>query len=157
MLYAVAMPKKGSLGSDTVSIFLSLLVYTCDLLVLIITVRPVQRIALSVSFVNTFDGWSYRLISIVYYGRYSTPASYWCPTIKLGNLCNVSINICKGDEVHQLMLQGTLPSNPKCPTHKRMWRGVTIACALIAMCFLPLAIGGFWAFGNKVRANYVLI
>ncbi|XP_068319236.1 lysine histidine transporter-like 8 [Pyrus communis] len=53
-----------------------------------------------------------------------------------------------------LEIQGTLPSNPKYPIHERMWRGVTIACALIAVCFLPLAIGGFWAFGNKVPTSY---
>ncbi|KAB2636348.1 lysine histidine transporter-like 8 [Pyrus ussuriensis x Pyrus communis] len=53
-----------------------------------------------------------------------------------------------------LEIQGTLPSNPRYPIHKRMWRGVTIAYALIAVCFLPLAIGGFWAFGNKVPTSY---
>ena len=51
MLYVVAMSKKGSLGSDTVSKFLSVLVYTCDLLVLIIPVRP-----------RTFNGLHYPCI-----------------------------------------------------------------------------------------------
>lgn len=49
------------------------------------------------------------------------------------------------------VMQGTLPSSSKHPSHKQMWRGVTISYALIAMCLLPLAIAGFWAYGNKVR------
>lgn len=48
-------------------------------------------------------------------------------------------------------MQGTLPSNPKHPIHKRMWRAVIISYGIIATCFLPLAIAGFWAHGNKVR------
>lgn len=47
-------------------------------------------------------------------------------------------------------MQGTLPSNPKHPIHKRMWRGVIISYAIIAICMVPLAIAGFWVHGNKV-------
>ncbi|PRQ25075.1 putative amino acid transporter, transmembrane domain-containing protein [Rosa chinensis] len=49
-----------------------------------------------------------------------------------------------------LEIQGTLPSDPKHPSHKRMWSGVTISHVLIAMCLFPLALGGYWAYGNKV-------
>ncbi|CAL9022890.1 unnamed protein product [Prunus brigantina] len=48
-----------------------------------------------------------------------------------------------------LEIQGTLPSSPKHPSHKRMWSGVTMSYVLIAMCLFPLAIGGYWAYGNK--------
>ncbi|PQQ13343.1 lysine histidine transporter-like 8 [Prunus yedoensis var. nudiflora] len=57
---------------------------------------------------------------------------------------------------HNVMLeiQGTLPSSSKHPSHKQMWRGVTVSYALIAMCLLPLAIAGFWAYGNKIPSSY---
>ncbi|XP_062025186.1 lysine histidine transporter-like 8 [Rosa rugosa] len=55
-----------------------------------------------------------------------------------------------------LEIQGTLPSEPKHPIHKRMWRGVIISYAIIAICLLPLAIAGFWAHGNKVPSSSVL-
>ncbi|KAM1863327.1 hypothetical protein ACFX14_003690 [Malus domestica] len=53
-----------------------------------------------------------------------------------------------------LEIQGTLPSSPKQRSQNRMWRGVTISYALKAMCFLPLAIAGFWAYGNKIPSSY---
>ncbi|KAI5315175.1 hypothetical protein L3X38_044351 [Prunus dulcis] len=52
-----------------------------------------------------------------------------------------------------LEIQGTLPLSPKHPTHKPMWRGVAISYLLIAMCLFPLAIAGFWAYGNKVPSS----
>ncbi|PON36379.1 Amino acid transporter, transmembrane domain containing protein [Parasponia andersonii] len=52
-----------------------------------------------------------------------------------------------------LEIQATLPSRPKYPSHKTMWTGVKISYILIAMSFFPLAIGGFWAYGNKIPAN----
>ncbi|PQQ07399.1 lysine histidine transporter-like 8 [Prunus yedoensis var. nudiflora] len=59
---------------------------------------------------------------------------------------------------HNVMLeiQGTLPSSSKHPSHKQMWRGVTISYALIAMCLLPLAIAGFWVYGNKIPSSMVV-
>lgn len=51
-------------------------------------------------------------------------------------------------------MQGTLPSNSKYPSHKRMWSGVTMSYVVIAMCLFPLAIGGYWAYGNKVRHTF---
>ncbi|KAL4616408.1 hypothetical protein ACB092_07G196900 [Castanea dentata] len=49
-----------------------------------------------------------------------------------------------------LEIQGTLPSSPKQTSYKPMCTGVTISYIVIAMCQYPLAIGGFWAYGNKV-------
>ncbi|KAK4562063.1 hypothetical protein RGQ29_004788 [Quercus rubra] len=49
-----------------------------------------------------------------------------------------------------LEIQGTLPSSPKQTSYKSMCTGVTISYIVIAMCQYPLAIGGFWAYGNKV-------
>ncbi|GFQ08390.1 lysine histidine transporter-like 7, partial [Phtheirospermum japonicum] len=56
---------------------------------------------------------------------------------------------------HNLMLeiQGTIPTNPKKPSRKSMWRGVIISYLLIAMCMYPIAIVGHWAYENKVYPN----
>ncbi|KMT01302.1 hypothetical protein BVRB_9g213180 [Beta vulgaris subsp. vulgaris] len=53
---------------------------------------------------------------------------------------------------HNLVLeiQGTLPANTKDPTNKRMWKGVKISYALIAICLLPLAISRYSAYGNLI-------
>ncbi|KDP47154.1 hypothetical protein JCGZ_00045 [Jatropha curcas] len=53
---------------------------------------------------------------------------------------------------HNLVLeiQGTLPSTSENPSSKPMWRGVLISHLTIAICFFPLAIVGFWAYGNKI-------
>uniref|UniRef100_A0A7N2RE10 Amino acid transporter transmembrane domain-containing protein n=1 Tax=Quercus lobata TaxID=97700 RepID=A0A7N2RE10_QUELO len=48
-----------------------------------------------------------------------------------------------------LAIQGTLPSSPKQTSYMSMCIGVTISYIVIAMCQYPLAIGGFWAYGNK--------
>ncbi|XP_074312865.1 lysine histidine transporter-like 7 [Silene latifolia] len=59
---------------------------------------------------------------------------------------------------HNLVLeiQGTLPTNPKDPTHRRMWRGVIVSYGLIALCLFPLAIGGFWAYGTLIPKTGLL-
>ncbi|KAF5745783.1 hypothetical protein HS088_TW07G01377 [Tripterygium wilfordii] len=36
-----------------------------------------------------------------------------------------------------------------------MWRGVTVSYALIALSLFPLAIAGYWVYGNKVPADYM--
>ncbi|RZC52025.1 hypothetical protein C5167_020451 [Papaver somniferum] len=49
-----------------------------------------------------------------------------------------------------LEIQATMPSTFKHPAHVPMWRGAKVAYTLIAMCVFPVAIGGFWAYGNLV-------
>ncbi|KAH0454941.1 hypothetical protein IEQ34_016865 [Dendrobium chrysotoxum] len=53
---------------------------------------------------------------------------------------------------HNLVLeiQATMPSTPKYPSRIQMWRGVKAAYLLVAFCFYPIAICGFWAYGNKI-------
>jgi len=43
-----------------------------------------------------------------------------------------------------------MPSTFKHPAHVPMWRGAKVAYLLIAICLFPIAIGGFWAYGNLV-------
>ncbi|KAJ7978672.1 Lysine histidine transporter-like 8 [Quillaja saponaria] len=52
-----------------------------------------------------------------------------------------------------LEIQGTMPSSPKHPSREPMYKGVTISYLLIAMCMFPLAITGFWAYGNKIPST----
>ncbi|KAL3597556.1 hypothetical protein D5086_009193 [Populus alba] len=56
---------------------------------------------------------------------------------------------------HNLVLeiQGTLPSSLTNPSKRTMWRGVSVSYTIVAMCQFPLAIAGFWAYGNKIPSN----
>ncbi|KAI3734452.1 hypothetical protein L6452_13920 [Arctium lappa] len=51
---------------------------------------------------------------------------------------------------HNLVLeiQGTMPSMLKQPSRVPMWKGVKYSYLIIAICLFPLAIGGYWAYGN---------
>ncbi|KAL2537879.1 Lysine histidine transporter-like 7 [Forsythia ovata] len=53
-----------------------------------------------------------------------------------------------------LEIQGTMRSNRNRPSKVPMWRGVTISyLVIIPMCLFPLAIVGYWAYGNKIPFN----
>ncbi|KAM7470505.1 hypothetical protein LguiA_008688 [Lonicera macranthoides] len=52
-----------------------------------------------------------------------------------------------------LEIQGTIPSNDQQPSHKLMWRGVTTSYLLIALCIFPLALVGYWVYGNTIITN----
>ena len=43
-----------------------------------------------------------------------------------------------------------MPSSEKNPSLVPMWKGVKSAYLPIAMCLFPLAIEGYWAYGNMV-------
>nr|XP_023922729.1 lysine histidine transporter-like 8 [Quercus suber]POE97641.1 lysine histidine transporter-like 8 [Quercus suber] len=53
---------------------------------------------------------------------------------------------------HNLVLeiQGTMPSSAKHPSRVPMWKGVKYAYVIIVMCLFPIAIGGYWAYGNLI-------
>ncbi|XVE56248.1 hypothetical protein DITRI_Ditri03aG0223100 [Diplodiscus trichospermus] len=56
---------------------------------------------------------------------------------------------------HNLVLeiQGTMPSSGKHPCRLPMWRGVKFAYLIVATCLFPLAIGGYWVYGNSMPEN----
>jgi hypothetical protein len=54
------------------------------------------------------------------------------------------------------IFQATMPSTFKHPAHVTMWRGAKVAYALIAMCLFPVAIGGYWAYGNMASTTWSL-
>lgn len=44
-----------------------------------------------------------------------------------------------------------MPSSEKKSSRVPMWRGIQAAYLIVALCLFPLAIGGYWAYGNKVN------
>ncbi|KAL6509810.1 Lysine histidine transporter-like 8 [Orobanche gracilis] len=62
---------------------------------------------------------------------------------------------------HNLVLEiqvcdATMPSTFKKPAHVPMWRGAKVAYVFIAMCLFPVAIGGYWAYGNLMPSGGIL-
>uniref|UniRef100_A0A0D6R3I3 Amino acid transporter transmembrane domain-containing protein n=1 Tax=Araucaria cunninghamii TaxID=56994 RepID=A0A0D6R3I3_ARACU len=55
-----------------------------------------------------------------------------------------------------LEIQATMPSSLKHPAHVPMWRGAKVAYLLVAFCLFPLAIGGYWAYGNLIPQGGIL-
>lgn len=55
-----------------------------------------------------------------------------------------------------LEIQATIPSSPEKPSKIPMWRGVLVAYLIVAICYFPVAIAGYWAFGQTVEDNVLL-
>ncbi|THU71074.1 hypothetical protein C4D60_Mb08t31720 [Musa balbisiana] len=55
-----------------------------------------------------------------------------------------------------LEIQATIPSTPEKPSKKSMWRGVIIAYIIVAICYFPVALVGYWAFGNAVDDDILI-
>lgn len=53
-------------------------------------------------------------------------------------------------DLFQFIDQATMPSSEKHPSAKPMWRGTQVAYGLISACLYPIAIGGYWAYGQLV-------
>ncbi|GJS64672.1 lysine histidine transporter-like 8 protein [Tanacetum coccineum] len=52
-----------------------------------------------------------------------------------------------------LEIQATMPSTPNRPSIMLMRNGVTASYFIISICFFPLAIVGYWTFGNEMLAK----
>lgn len=55
-----------------------------------------------------------------------------------------------------LEIQATLPSTPERPSKVAMWRGVWCAYIVVALCYFPVSLAGYWAFGNTISGNILL-
>jgi amino acid permease len=55
-----------------------------------------------------------------------------------------------------LEIQSTIPSTPEKPSKVSMWRGMIIAYLVVALCYFPVTIFGYRAFGNSVDDNILL-
>ncbi|MCO5597470.1 hypothetical protein L7F22_051548 [Adiantum nelumboides] len=53
-------------------------------------------------------------------------------------------------------IQATMPSSLKHPAHVPMWRGTKVANAIVGVCYFPIAIGGYWAYGSKMLPQGIL-
>lgn len=53
-------------------------------------------------------------------------------------------------------IQATMPSTVKQPAHVPMWRGALAANVMVGLCYFPLAIGGYWAYGNKMLPEGIM-
>ena len=54
-----------------------------------------------------------------------------------------------------LEIQATLPSTPDKPSKVEMWRGVKVAYAIVAAGYFPVALIGYWAYGNQVTDDVI--
>lgn len=52
-----------------------------------------------------------------------------------------------------LEIQATIPSTPEKPSKGPMWKGVVVAYIVVALCYFPVALVGYWMFGNSVDDN----
>eukprot|EP01018_Ginkgo_biloba_P009209 Gb_36339 [translate_table: standard] len=53
-------------------------------------------------------------------------------------------------------IQATMPSTLKHPAYVPMWRGAKAANIFMGLCYFPLAVGGYWAYGNKMLPQGIL-
>lgn len=55
-----------------------------------------------------------------------------------------------------LEIQATIPSTPEKPSKGPMWKGVIVAYIVVALCYFPVALIGYWIFGNSVEDNILV-
>ncbi|KAJ1267085.1 hypothetical protein BS78_07G029000 [Paspalum vaginatum] len=55
-----------------------------------------------------------------------------------------------------LEIQATIPSAPEKPSKKPMWKGVVVAYIIVATCYFPAALVGYWVFGDHVDGNILI-
>jgi amino acid permease len=72
----------------------------------------------------------------------------------LGGLGDVAFSYSGHNVV--LEIQATIPSTPDKPSKKPMWKGVVVAYIIIAACYFPVAMIGYWTFGNSVDDNILI-
>ncbi|KAK4835955.1 hypothetical protein QYF36_016817 [Acer negundo] len=55
-----------------------------------------------------------------------------------------------------LEIQATIPSSPEKPSKDPMWKGVVCSYLINAICYFPVAMIGYWAFGQDVDDNVLM-
>ncbi|TXG56803.1 hypothetical protein EZV62_018116 [Acer yangbiense] len=55
-----------------------------------------------------------------------------------------------------LEIQATIPSTPDKPSKKPMWKGAVCAYFINAICYFPVAMIGYWVFGQDVDDNVLM-
>ncbi|XP_041998215.1 lysine histidine transporter 1-like isoform X2 [Salvia splendens] len=67
-----------------------------------------------------------------------------------------SIAFAYGGHNVVMEIQATMPSTPHRPSKKPMWKGAVVAYVIVALCYFPVAIIGYWKFGNAVDENILI-
>ncbi|KAF9601869.1 hypothetical protein IFM89_023788 [Coptis chinensis] len=55
-----------------------------------------------------------------------------------------------------LEIQATIPSTPENPSKKPMWKGAVVAYIIVALCYFPVGLIGYYVFGNKIEDNILI-
>ncbi|WJX36402.1 hypothetical protein P8452_24283 [Trifolium repens] len=55
-----------------------------------------------------------------------------------------------------LEIQATLPTSEEKPSKIPMWRGVVVAYTIVILCYLTVAVSGYWAFGDLVEDDVLI-
>ncbi|XP_039144501.1 lysine histidine transporter-like 6 isoform X1 [Dioscorea cayenensis subsp. rotundata] len=55
-----------------------------------------------------------------------------------------------------LEIQATIPSSSTKPSKDPMWKGTVVAYFITALCYFPVAMVGYWAFGQDVEDNVLM-
>jgi hypothetical protein len=86
------------------------------------------------------------------------PADYHLPPgHKIGgdvmNIFNALGTVAFAYAGHNVVLeiQATIPSTPERPSKTPMWRGVVLAYIVVAACYFPVSLVGYWAYGNSTK------
>jgi hypothetical protein len=54
-----------------------------------------------------------------------------------------------------LQIQATIPFTKERPSKVPMWKGVVVAYIVVTICYFPVAIIGYWAYGNDIGENII--
>ncbi|XAR58259.1 hypothetical protein NMG60_11026690 [Bertholletia excelsa] len=55
-----------------------------------------------------------------------------------------------------LEIQATIPSTPEKPSKGPMWKGVVVAYIIVALCYFPVSLVGYYIFGNSITDNILV-
>ncbi|XP_050381427.1 lysine histidine transporter 1 [Argentina anserina] len=55
-----------------------------------------------------------------------------------------------------LEIQATIPSTPEKPSKGPMWKGVIFAYIIVALCYFPVALVGYYIYGNSIEDNILV-
>jgi amino acid permease len=69
-------------------------------------------------------------------------------------LGNIAFAYCGHNVVMEI--QATIPSTPEKPSKRPMIKGVIVAYIIVALCYFPVALIGYWVFGNSVDDNILM-
>ncbi|RDX83730.1 Lysine histidine transporter 1, partial [Mucuna pruriens] len=69
-------------------------------------------------------------------------------------LGTIAFGFCAHNVV--LEIQATIPSTSEKPSKIAMWKGMIVAYIVVALCYFPVSIFGYWAFGNSIDDNILL-